>query len=364
MYYTIMKTHMCDIILAGDENGLSHLHLDTSKGKRVFEIENDWIYNNEFFKETIAQINAYFHGKLKNFNIKLNPAGTEYQKKVWVELSKIPFNEICTYKDIAVRIGNPKASRAIGMANSKNPIPLIVPCHRVIGSNGKLTGFAHGLEIKEKLIRFEKISTAYNMLLGYYGDLNWWPADSDYEMMVGAVLTQNTTWENAAKAIANLGEKLLPEKIMEMETDELAELIKPSGYYNQKALKIKALTLWFQSYDFKIESAMEIEAAVLRKELLNVNGIGKETADCILTYSLKKPYFVIDTYTRRFFKRFGFGVPADYDEFRTMIESVLKKDVDIYNRYHAMIVEHSKQFCTKVPVCDGCPLYELCEKNI
>ena len=355
---------MCEIILVGDENGLCHLHLDTSKGKRIFEIENDWIYNNEFFKETIEQINAYFLGELKSFDIKLNPAGTAYQKKVWGELSNIPFNETCTYKDIAIKIGNPKASRAIGMANRKNPIPLIVPCHRVIGSNGKLTGFAGGLEIKEKLINFEKISSVYNSLLGHYGDLNWWPADSDYEMMLGAVLTQNTSWENSAKAIGNLGDNLLPEKILRMETGELAELIKASGYYNQKALKIKELTIWFKSYNFKIEEAMEIDSEVLRKELLNVHGIGKETADCILTYSLKKPYFVIDAYTRRLFKRLGFDVPVDYDEFRMMIESVLKKDIDMYSRYHALIVEHSKQFCTKVPICDGCPLYDLCEKDI
>lgn len=359
-----METHMCKIILAGDENGLCHLHLDTSRGKRVFEIEKDWIYNNEFFKETINQINDFFSGRLENFNIKLNPAGSEYQKKVWKELSKIPFNQICTYKDIAIRIGNPKAARAVGMANSKNPIPLIVPCHRVIGSNGKLTGFAHGLEIKEKLIHFEKISAVYNRLLAYYGNLNWWPADSDYEMMIGAVLTQNTTWENASKAIANLGDRLLPERILEVESSNLAELIKPSGYYNQKADKIKALTLWFRKYNFKTEEAKEVDAEELRKELLDVYGIGRETADCILTYAFKKPYFVIDTYTRRLFKRLGFDVPLDYDEFRMMLESVLIKDLDKYKSYHSLIVEHSKRFCTKAPSCGACPLYDYCERNI
>ncbi|MBU3914125.1 methylated-DNA--[protein]-cysteine S-methyltransferase, partial [bacterium] len=83
---------------------------------------------------------------------------TEFQKKVWLELSKIAHGSLCTYKDIAIAIGNEKAVRAVGMANSKNPIPIIIPCHRVIGSNGKLTGFAHGLAMKEKLIQLEKLS--------------------------------------------------------------------------------------------------------------------------------------------------------------------------------------------------------------
>lgn len=156
MYYTIMKTNMCDIILVGDEDGLCNLHLDTSKGNRSFEIQDEWVYNKDFFEDTIEQLEAYFRGERKDFNVKLNPKGTDYQKKVWNELRKIKFNTICTYKDVAIKIGDANASRAVGMANSKNPIPIIIPCHRVIGSNGKLTGFAHGLEIKEKLINLEK----------------------------------------------------------------------------------------------------------------------------------------------------------------------------------------------------------------
>lgn len=155
MYYTIIKSPMCDIILVGDEDGLRNLHLNTLKGKRTFEIEKSWIQSEEFFSKVIEQLDKYFSGELTNFTIKLNPSGTDYQKKVWNEISKINYNEILTYKDIAIRIGNPNASRAVGMANSKNPIPIIIPCHRVIGSNGKLTGFAHGLEIKEELIKLE-----------------------------------------------------------------------------------------------------------------------------------------------------------------------------------------------------------------
>jgi len=157
MYYTTLNTKLCEIILVGDELGLTNLHLNTGEGKRTFEISKEWIENNDFFKETINQIEEYLKGDRKEFNIKLNPKGTEYQKKVWDELCKIPYGSLYTYKNIATSIGNEKASRAVGMANSKNPIPLIIPCHRVVATNGKLTGFAHGLKIKEKLINFEQV---------------------------------------------------------------------------------------------------------------------------------------------------------------------------------------------------------------
>ena len=157
IYYTRFDTPFCEIILAGNEEGLAHLHLNTSAGKRCFEISGTWICNEAFFEDTRHQIKEYFSGgKRTAFSVRVNPQGTEFQKRVWHELSKIGFGELCTYKDIAKAMGNEKAARAVGMANSKNPVPLIVPCHRVIGANGRLTGFAHGLAIKEKLINFER----------------------------------------------------------------------------------------------------------------------------------------------------------------------------------------------------------------
>ena len=155
MYYTRFDTDFCEIILAGDVNGLKHLHLNTGKGKRDFSIDKNWIENTDLFKDTIKQIKEYFRGERKEFSVKLNPDGTEYQKKIWNEISKVEYGETSSYGDIASRCGNKKSSRAVGMANSKNPVPLIVPCHRIIGSNGRLTGFSHGLEIKKKLLDFE-----------------------------------------------------------------------------------------------------------------------------------------------------------------------------------------------------------------
>ncbi len=155
MYYTKFSTDICGIILAGDESGLKYLHLDTGEGKRRFEIDPEWQKNDEFFKEVIKQIREYIVGKRKNFDIRLSPEGTEYQKKVWEQLCKIPYGTVCSYGKIASELGNKNAARAVGMANSRNPIPLIIPCHRVIGSSGSLTGFAHGLKIKQLLIDIE-----------------------------------------------------------------------------------------------------------------------------------------------------------------------------------------------------------------
>lgn len=355
---------MCDIILVGDEKGLRFLHLDTGYGKRKFELDNEWEYNNSFFEEIIREIEEYFQGKRKEFTFKLYPMGTDYQKKVWKELARIPYGELNTYKDIATKIGSPKAARAIGMANSKNPLPLVVPCHRVVGTGGKLTGFAHGLEIKEKLINFEKMMTIYDKLLKYYGYRKWWPAKTDYEMMVEAILTQNTTWKNVEKAIDNLRDSLNPTDILNMENDTLSTLIKPSGYYNQKSIKLKALTKWYEGYGFNIELVRRKDIKGLRRELLEIHGVGRETADCILTYALKKPSFVIDTYTKRLFKRLGFTVPKDYDDFKGMIEDSIESNLELYGEYHALIVEHAKRFCNKIPRCKGCPLDKCCIKNI
>ncbi|MDD9302642.1 MAG: methylated-DNA--[protein]-cysteine S-methyltransferase [Desulfobacter sp.] len=156
MYYTKFNTRFCQIILAGDEKGLGHLHLNTNEGSRQFEIQKDWEFNPNFFAKIKIQVQEYLDGKRKTFDVTLNPRGTRFQKKVWDQLGKIPHGQIVSYKDIAQKIGNPNACRAVGAANGKNPIPLIIPCHRVVGANGDLTGFAHGLNIKKKLIALEK----------------------------------------------------------------------------------------------------------------------------------------------------------------------------------------------------------------
>ena len=107
-------------------------------------------------KKAAAQLREYFDGKRKTFDLPLAPRGTEFQLTVWKALQAIPYGKTCSYGQLADRIGNPRACRAVGMANNRNPITIIIPCHRVIGSNGSLTGYAGGLDLKDKLIMLEK----------------------------------------------------------------------------------------------------------------------------------------------------------------------------------------------------------------
>lgn len=154
MYYDIIESLVCPILLAGNEKGLKHVIF--LKGERQVEIPDDWVENKELFREATRQLEAYFSGKLESFDLKLAPEGTEFQKSVWKALCKLPYGETRTYKDIAASVGKPKAYRAVGLANNRNPIAIIVPCHRVIGSNGKLTGYASGLDVKAFLLKLEE----------------------------------------------------------------------------------------------------------------------------------------------------------------------------------------------------------------
>lgn len=155
MYYDFFKTGCIGtLMLAGDEAGLRHIIFEKKKNK--FAIGTQWKKNLKFFAPVKKQLQAYFKGELKHFDLPLAPVGTAFQLKVWQALRAIPYGELVSYKTIAEAIGNPKAVRAVGGANGKNPIPIIVPCHRVIGSDGSLTGFGGGLNIKKRLIDLER----------------------------------------------------------------------------------------------------------------------------------------------------------------------------------------------------------------
>lgn len=141
---------------------IGRIKISEKDEKIIGLVFSDYKKENEIEKETDAirktylQLKEYLSGKRKNFDIEIEMIGTEFQKKVWKELLNIPYGETRSYKDIAIAIGNEKACRAVGNANNKNPIAIIVPCHRVVGSNGSMTGYAGGLNIKEKLLKIEK----------------------------------------------------------------------------------------------------------------------------------------------------------------------------------------------------------------
>ena len=154
MYKKVMNSPVGKIEIIEENEKIVELNIynEERNQKKNNIIEKD----TKLLLEVEKQLKEYFEGKRTKFEIPLNPKGTEFMKKVWKELLNIPYGEVRTYKEIAEKIGNSKAPRAVGMANNKNPIPIIIPCHRVIGSNNKLVGYALGLDMKKYLLDLER----------------------------------------------------------------------------------------------------------------------------------------------------------------------------------------------------------------
>lgn len=152
-YYCYYSSPVGKLLLAGDDLGLSRIQFETSNNQ--IEPNSDWQEKSKHFSKVVSQLNGYFEKTRTKFNLKLNPKGTGFQQQVWQQLQKIEYGQTCSYLDVAQAINNPKSSLAVGMANNKNPIPIIIPCHRVIGKDGSLTGFAGGLSVKQKLLELE-----------------------------------------------------------------------------------------------------------------------------------------------------------------------------------------------------------------
>jgi methylated-DNA-[protein]-cysteine S-methyltransferase len=154
-YYTDYNSPIGPLLLMSDGRALTGLHTDSDKHRPA--IAADWVRDDDAapFARVRAQLDAYFEGRLTEFDLPLNPQGTAFQLQVWKQLCDIPFGETISYAELARRIGKPKAARAVGMANSRNPISIIVPCHRVIGADNSLTGYAGGLERKRALLVHE-----------------------------------------------------------------------------------------------------------------------------------------------------------------------------------------------------------------
>ena len=153
IFYTTFGSPVGPLLLAGDSNALRLVSFESSK--RSTPPRPDWEQDKAPFAEVIRQLQAYFGGELKEFDLPLALEGTDFQLRVWKALRTIPYGETISYAQLAQCIGNPKSVRAVGLANGSNPIPIIVPCHRVIGSDGSLTGFGGGLSTKKKLLELE-----------------------------------------------------------------------------------------------------------------------------------------------------------------------------------------------------------------
>jgi endonuclease-3 related protein len=197
-------------------------------------------------------------------------------------------------------------------------------------------------------------------LLAHYGPPKWWPAETPFEVMVGAILTQNTAWKNVEKAIRNLKtyDLLDARKIHELDQDTLALAIKPAGTYNLKAARLKGFVAWYlERFDGDPEKMKRLPPGRLREELLEVKGIGPETADAILLYALEIPSFVVDTYAHRVLTRHELALDeATYDDLKEYFERSLPRDATLYSDFHALIVSVGKEFCRPKARCEGCPL--------
>jgi len=206
------------------------------------------------------------------------------------------------------------------------------------------------------------IPEVYRLLYAANGRQHWWPGDGVFEIMVGAVLTQNTAWTNVERAIVNLkkAKALSPGTIVKAHPGKLANWLKPSGYFNVKAKRLKALCRWVIEEGGERKIA-QLPTDELRHALLAVHGVGPETADDILLYAFHRPVFVIDAYTRRIFARLGLiDGEEGYETLRHLFEKELGSDASLFNEYHALIVLHGKDICRKRSRCDVCCLGAIC----
>ena len=244
----------------------------------------------------------------------------------------------------------------------------------LVGRNGLInelanfTNLIYCYRLKKRLKKFACIEV-FEVLLSVYDRQRWWPGDTPFEIMVGAVLTQNTAWTNVERAIANLksNQALSPKKILAAHHRSLAAWLRPSGYFNVKAKRLKSFCQWLieQGGERKLS---KWDTHALRHALLAVHGIGPETADDILLYAFQRPVFVIDAYTRRIFKRLGLiAGDESYEVLRQWFEKELNQEpdkVELFNEYHALIVKHGKDICKTRPQCGACCLRKVCKSKI
>ncbi|RKD21006.1 [Fe-S]-binding protein [Ammoniphilus oxalaticus] len=165
VFYEVMSSPIGPITVAATERGICHVCFGS--GPTVFEELGKWAkklldsyrligQQTEWTRQAVEQLDQYFDGKRTEFTVPMDLYGTDFQKKVWRQLQNIPYGQVHAYKDVAVAVGSPKAVRAVGGANNRNPLSIFIPCHRVIGANGSLVGYGGGLEIKTYLLDFEK----------------------------------------------------------------------------------------------------------------------------------------------------------------------------------------------------------------
>ncbi len=206
----------------------------------------------------------------------------------------------------------------------------------------------------------------FDQLLSTYGEQHWWPAQTPFEMMVGAILTQNTSWQNVERAIAGLRHAglLEPDALAAAAVDGIEQSIRPAGYFRQKTQRLQLLARFYLDQG-GVEAMCRVPLPEMRARLLALHGVGPETADSILLYALNRPLFVIDTYTKRLMQRLGLVVENPrYDALQGYFHQRLPADVALFQEFHALIVAHGKTHCAARPSCSGCVLGQVCREGV
>ncbi len=212
----------------------------------------------------------------------------------------------------------------------------------------------------------KNLKKIFDNLLEHFGRQNWWPGETPWEVVVGAILTQQVSWKNVEKAILALKKEdiLEPEKLVSADIELVKICIRPSGYFNQKTIKILNMANHVLKNFGSIEKMLSRPTPVVRDELLKLKGIGPETADSILCYAGNHPIFVVDAYTKRLAICIGLAETEDYHWIQKYFMDELKGDNQLYNEFHALIVRLGKIYCKKTkPLCGECPIKGLASSN-
>jgi len=288
--------------------------------------------------------------------------------------SFIPEGKVLTYAALA-KIAGVKSPRVIGSLLHKNKDPRNIPCYRVVNTEGKIaTNYTFGgaraqlkklqteevkiirgqVDLTKHLWRPSRVLSLYFELLRKYGEPGpwpWWGKDKPYtreEIAIGAILTQNTNWKNVEKAVENLkrGNFCSIDRIYDLgrlDLGKLRELIRSSGFYNQKAERLFKFCRFIVEGYGSLGKFFKLPTDEAREKLLAINGVGKETADTILLYAGNKPIFVIDSYTKKFVKDSKLWRKTDYDPLQKFFTENLPGETSLYQDYHALIVRWGKE---------------------
>ena len=208
----------------------------------------------------------------------------------------------------------------------------------------------------------------YERLHAAHGPLHWWPGESPFEIAIGAILAQNTAWRNVRQALENLRSARIwtMQAILHAPQERLAAVIRPSGYFNTKARKLKEFASFItEGFNGRLDACLDLPQEELRARLLEVWGIGEETADDIVLYAAGKPSFVIDAYTRRTVDRLGWRTHGKrYAHYQALFHERLPADAALFNQYHALLVRHGARTCRPKPLCETCSLLDICPTGL